>query len=149
MKDKGFNIKLNCDLDKTGFCFGGNTDNCGTWMDKMGSSEYAKNKGIPATPRDGAPIELVAMQYSILSWLANLNENGRISESSVRIKRNGRDMDVSFSDWAGKMKANFERCFWVPAERHEDNKYDINPKLINRRGIYKDVYGSSDQYTDY
>jgi len=58
-------------------------------------------------------------------------------------------MTVSFDDWANKMKQNFERCFWVPTERHEDNKYDINTKLVNRRGIYKDVYGSTDLYTDY
>lgn len=58
-------------------------------------------------------------------------------------------MEVSFADWAGKMKANFERCFWVPVERHEDSKYEINPKTLNRRGIYKDVYGSSQSFTDY
>jgi glycogen debranching enzyme len=115
----------------------------------MGSSEYAKNKGVPATPRDGAPIELVAMQYSILSWLAKLSEAGKISQRSVSVQRGGRAMEVPFADWAGKMKANFERCFWVPAERHEDSQYDVNPKLVNRRGVYKDVYGSADLYTDY
>ena len=72
MKDNGFNVKIEADLADTGFCFGGNADNCGTWMDKMGSA-FNINKGVPATPRDGAPIELVGLQYSVLSFLARLH----------------------------------------------------------------------------
>lgn len=65
MDTDGFNISLGVDF-KTGFIIGGNTHNCLTWMDKMGSSFHAGTKGVPSTPRAGAPVELVGLLYYCL-----------------------------------------------------------------------------------
>lgn len=81
MKDAGFNVKFGVD-HKTGFVFGGNEFNCGTWMDKMGSIP-GKNQGVPASPRDGSAVELVGLCKSVVTWLSKKHEAGVYPYGSV------------------------------------------------------------------
>ncbi len=71
MSEQGFTIELRLDKE-TGFIVGGSQYNCLTWMDKMGSSKKALNKGVPATSRDGAPIEMTALLYKALQFVIGL-----------------------------------------------------------------------------
>jgi glycogen debranching enzyme len=115
-------------------------------MDKMGESQRAGSKGVPGTPRDGAAVEITGLLYSALNWLATLNESGKYEQTGVQ-KADG--SEITFKAWAKLIKDNFERCFFVPISSSEDANYDVNPKVINRRGIYKDLYRSGKEYEDY
>ena len=145
MKDNGFNQDIKVDWS-TGIIFGGNQDNCGTWMDKMGESEKAGSKGVPGTPRDGAAIEITGLLYSALKWLSGLKKEGKYAYDSVKTNEN---KQVALEDWAGLIKDNFERCYFVPLSPDDDSKYDVNSAIINRRGIYKDLYKSGKEFEDY
>jgi glycogen debranching enzyme len=117
-------------------------------MDKMGSSDKTGNKGVPATPRDGAPIELTAMLFSVLRFMEDLSEAGVISTHGVEIKAEGH-RKLTYKEWADRIQENFEKCYWVPQHENEDREYVIEKKLVNRRGIYKDVFKPSQAYTEY
>jgi glycogen debranching enzyme len=144
MSSKGFDINVKVDWT-TGIIFGGSQHNCGTWMDKMGESEKAGSKGIPGTPRDGAAIEITGLAYSALSWVAELAKQGKFAHDGVTVN----DKPVKFADWAAKIKDSFEHCYYVPLSSSDDAKYDVNPSIVARRGIYKDLYKSSKEYEDY
>ncbi|KAI1779850.1 glycoside hydrolase family 13 protein [Hypoxylon cercidicola] len=145
MRDEGFNIEVNVDWTN-GIVFGGNQFNCGTWMDKMGESERAGSKGIPGTPRDGAAIEITGLLYSTLKWLAGLHADGKYPYKGVT-KADG--SEITFSAWADLVKSNFEYCYYVPVDKSEDGGYSVNSSIVNRRGIYKDLYRSGKEYEDY
>lgn len=145
MKYEGFQIDVNVDWG-TGLIFGGNQFNCGTWMDKMGESEKAGSKGIPGTPRDGAAIEINGLAYSTLRWVAQLHQEGLYQHASIQT-RGGQT--ISFRDWASRIETSFEHCFYIPLDPAADAQHDINPSLVHRRGIYKDLYRSTTEYEDY
>ncbi|XP_045521820.1 glycogen debranching enzyme [Pieris brassicae] len=146
MTDRGFNVQIGVDPE-TGFPFGGNDANCGTWMDKMGSSERAGTRGRPATPRDGSAVELVALAYGAASWLATQHRAARYPYPGVaRRHRDGALTAWTFAQWAERIRRSFERHFWVPAA---PSATDARPDLVHRRGIYKDSHGASQPWADY
>ncbi|BGP28347.1 bifunctional 4-alpha-glucanotransferase/amylo-alpha-1,6-glucosidase [Rhodotorula toruloides] len=141
MSDKGFDIDIEVDW-KTGVIYGGNEHNCGTWQDKMGESTKAGNKGIPGTPRDGAPVEITGLHKSAVRWLADLASKGKFPHKGVKATIDGKEREVSYKEWNDLLQQNFERLYYVPADPSLDAKYDVDPSLVARRGVYKDVHGT-------
>lgn len=146
MKDEGFNNQIGVD-HITGFVFGGNVHNCGTWMDKMGNSESLGTKGKPATPRDGSAIEIVGLCKSTLRWLVEMNRRGLYSYNSVTFAENGISKKIPFDEWQKKIEENFEKYFWIPKENYDG--YQIRSDLVNASGIYKDTVGATQAWGDY
>ena len=59
----------------------------------------------------------------------------------------GNEVNVGFNDWAEKIQENFEKHFWINTTPVPDN--EPRPDLINKRGIYKDSFGASQDWADY
>ncbi|KAK0522150.1 bifunctional 4-alpha-glucanotransferase/amylo-alpha-1,6-glucosidase [Tilletia horrida] len=152
MKDAGFNIDIDVDWS-TGILFGGNEHNCGTWQDKMGSSAKAGNRGVPGTPRDGAAVEITGLLKSTLRWVDGLAAKGKWPAKGVEatLKEGGQPELVTYKQWGELIQKNFEKCYYVPLDPAQDKDYHVDPALINRRGIYKDVFGTGKgrEWSDY
>lgn len=153
MKDEGFNIKIGIDRD-TGFVYGGNRWNCGTWMDKMGSSEKAGTKGLPASPRDGYAVEIIGLSKAVLSWLEDMYKNRMYPYDGVEcLYDNTITLKWTWKRWAALIQNNFEKHFYIPLESEvadlADTSVTHKAELINRRGIYKDTVGASLEWQDY
>jgi len=75
---------------------------------------------------------------------------------------------VTYGQWNNLIQESFEKSYYVPLgesipgpgfiyplikcpDPSEDKEYEINPGLVNRRGIYKDVFGSGAgrEWSDY
>lgn len=150
MLKEGFTIKFGVNRE-TGFVYGGNQFNCGTWMDKMGSSEKAKTKGKPASPRDGTAIEIVGLSKAVVNWLDEMFSKGRLYpyDGVECLYDNTITLKWTWKKWANLIQSNFEKYFYIPLDGQEMLLKDPNPELINRRGIYKDTVGASFKWQDY
>ncbi|ELP93786.1 hypothetical protein EIN_175730 [Entamoeba invadens IP1] len=142
MTSKGFDIDITFDVE-TGLISGGNESNCGTWMDKMGSSTRAGNSGYPGSSRDGADVEIQGLLMKVLHWI---NTKKVFKYESVLIHNYG---EYSYKEWETKLQESFTKCFYIPKNIEEDKGYTIESKIVNKREIYKDVFGSAKKWPDY
>jgi glycogen debranching enzyme len=113
---------------------GGNAHNCLTWMDKMGTSVLAGNKGTPSTPRAGSPVELVGLLYYCLIKFDELSKQGLFKFLGVE----AHGQYITFREWADKIKQNFDLYYFL--------KDICNYKDPFIRGIYKDLVNSPIHY---
>ncbi|KAL6104713.1 agl [Pungitius sinensis] len=146
MRDEGFHVVAKVD-PATGFVTGGNRFNCGTWMDKMGESDRAKNKGMPATPRDGAAVEIVGLSKSAVRWVLELHAKGLFPYNGAKVKTEAKDVFISYSQWNQQLQQSFEAGYWVSGDPQDPN--EKHPDLVHKKGIYKDSYGASSPWCDY
>ncbi|KAF9301462.1 hypothetical protein BGZ74_006694 [Mortierella antarctica] len=150
MSDKGFQVDVVLD-QTTGFLRGGSIYNCGTWMDKMGESAKAGTKGVPATPRDGANVEIIGLLKSSLRWVIELHKKKKFKCDSVTITaKDGKpERMLTLAQWDKLIQENFEKYFYIPLNPKDDAQFKVRPDLVNRRGMYKDTYGSITPFADY
>lgn len=146
MRDEGFNVSFGVDLE-TGFVFGGHRYNCGTWMDNMGESDMAQNRGVPATPRDGSAVEIIGLCKSTVRWLANLSKTSSFPYTGVKGQLKGKEVFITYEEWDKKIQDNFEKSFFVSGDPNDPNeKY---PNFVHKKNIYKDTYGATSPWCDY
>ncbi|CAJ1356503.1 unnamed protein product [Effrenium voratum] len=134
MSEWGFDVQVSLDED-TGLISGGCEHNCGTWMDKMGSSSKAGNKGKPATPRDGADVEIIGLLKSSLRWVCSLKRDVFKHEDV----RTASQQTLTYSQWNQKIQNNFERLFWIDPDEKGGAQV---------AGIYRDTLGASRKWQD-
>ena len=58
---------------------------------------------------------------------------------------------VTYKEWDALIQRSFEKCYYVPVDPANDKDFVVNSSLVNRRGIYKDVFGSGQgrEWSDY
>jgi len=101
---------------------------------------------VPATPRDGAAVEVTGLLYSTLAWLASLPP-GAVPAAGVAL--GGCAAVTPWGEWAARVRAAFEPSFYVPPRAEDDCAFSVERPWVHRRGIYKDTVGAAAGWSDY
>ena len=85
--------------------------------------------GQPATPRDGAAVELQGLCATTLDFLVEAHKAGAFPHASVK-GANG--AECTWKEWRDKLYANFERHFYVPVDDTLDPTTNPLQHLVNK-----------------
>ena len=77
----------------------------------QGESMKAGNKGMPGTPRDGAPVEITGLLKSALRWVDELAAKGSFPADGVTNKDGKK---VTYKTWADLIQKSFEEYYFIP-----------------------------------
>ncbi len=145
MKDEGFNLDIKVDWE-TGMIFGGNQFNCGHLDGQDGRERARRLQGDSRHPARRLRRRDMRLLYSCLKW-------ARGSQRERRLPLHGRQEGRWFRHLLCRLgryhPGQLRAMLLCPTRRVEDKTYDVNPKVVNRRGIYKDLYRSGKEYEDY
>merc|ERR1719265_1038738 len=108
----------------------------------MGSSSQAGNRGIPATARDGADVEIMGLLKSTLRWVSGLDRT--VFRHTAATFSDGKDF--TYNNWDRLLSRSFEAHFWVPSAGELDGGASSGG---TRQGIYKDTLGASSPWRDW
>lgn len=91
------------------------------------------NRGIPATPRDGAPIEITGLLKSTLRWLTSLHSKGLYPHAGVQLlSPNGESSTLTYAEWDQRVMDAFEQHYYIPPNQEDDKKYNVVSSIVAR-----------------
>lgn len=89
-------------------------------MCAQGESDQFGTMGVPATPRDGAPIEITGLLYSTLVWLDRLSTTPHFPHENVTLE----DGQIwTWAEWSNTLKQSFEHQYFIPTDPGADDRY--------------------------
>lgn len=96
-------------------------------------------------------MEIIGLLGATLRWLLELATTHPDLARPLTVQ-DGSTLEVAV--WYSRLRANFERHFYVPEEGEEGEAappggWVLAREVINRRGIYKDTCGASAVWADY
>ena len=92
------------------------------------------NFGVPATPRDGADIEIIGLLKSSLRWLATLPNfpklvsKGEIAFASQFLGKS----TLTVVQWDKLLQDSFEKQFYIPTDPKQDAEYNVESAYVHR-----------------